>query len=128
MYFRVGAWTVQPDTNTLVRARQARHITPKSMDRLTCFVADDALTHCIGELRQAFRDPARDPEIIEPIARRGYRVLPPVLWEDSSPHPPVVDTARVQQPSAPANPEGLWDPLRSDPRFQDLLRRMKLRD
>ncbi len=38
-------------------------------------VSDSALTSCIQELRQAFRDDARRPQFIETLHRRGYRFL-----------------------------------------------------
>jgi TolB-like protein len=41
-------------------------------------VTEDVLKRCIGELRRAFGDDARNPHIIETIAKRGYRLLVPV--------------------------------------------------
>src|SRR5215831_1058206 len=41
-------------------------------------VTDDAFKRCIAELRRAFDDNARNPHIIETIAKRGYRLLAPV--------------------------------------------------
>src|SRR5205823_2067772 len=38
-------------------------------------VSDSALTSCIQELRQAFRDDARRPQFIETLHRRGYRFV-----------------------------------------------------
>jgi TolB-like protein/DNA-binding winged helix-turn-helix (wHTH) protein/Tfp pilus assembly protein PilF len=40
------------------------------------FVTDDALVHCVTELRQALGD--RDQKIIRTIPRRGYRFVAPV--------------------------------------------------
>jgi hypothetical protein len=37
-------------------------------------VTEDVLKRCIGELRRAFEDDARDPRIIETISKRGYRL------------------------------------------------------
>lgn len=42
------------------------------------FVSDDALKHCISELRRVFEDDAREPRIIQTIPKRGYRLLAPV--------------------------------------------------
>ena len=39
------------------------------------FVGDAALTRCIFEIRQAFRDDPRSPEVIETIPRKGFRLL-----------------------------------------------------
>ncbi len=44
-------------------------------------VTDDALTHSISELRKAFGDDARHPEIIATIPKRGYRMIAPVVVE-----------------------------------------------
>ena len=41
-------------------------------------VADEALTHCVSELRRALDD--RDQKIIRTVARRGYRVAVEVTW------------------------------------------------
>ena len=34
----------------------------------------------MGELRRAFHDTARAPTVIETVAKRGYRILQPVIW------------------------------------------------
>jgi len=44
-------------------------------------VTDDALTHSISELRKAFGDDARRPQIIDTIPKRGYRLIAPVVIE-----------------------------------------------
>ncbi|MDX1515952.1 MAG: FlgO family outer membrane protein [Woeseiaceae bacterium] len=41
-------------------------------------VTDDVLTHCISELRKAFRDSARSPGVIETIPKVGFRLVMPV--------------------------------------------------
>ena len=43
------------------------------------FVTDDALTHCISDLRRVFEDDAREPRVIQTIPKRGYRLVAPVL-------------------------------------------------
>ncbi|MDH3601337.1 MAG: AAA family ATPase, partial [Candidatus Tectomicrobia bacterium] len=42
------------------------------------FVSDAALTVCIHELRQALREKAQTPRLIETVRGRGYRFLAPV--------------------------------------------------
>jgi TolB-like protein/Tfp pilus assembly protein PilF len=42
------------------------------------FVSEDALKHSISDLRRVFEDDAREPRVIQTIAKRGYRLLPPV--------------------------------------------------
>lgn len=41
-------------------------------------VSDEPLTRCIAQLRLAFADSARDPEVIQTVPKRGYRLLPAV--------------------------------------------------
>ncbi len=84
-------------TQGLRRDKQELRISPKSLsvlwelasragqlvtkDQLFCtvwadaVVTDSALTSCIQELRQAFRDDARRPQFIETLHRRGYRFV-----------------------------------------------------
>jgi TolB-like protein/DNA-binding winged helix-turn-helix (wHTH) protein len=103
MDFRVGQWLVRPALDIVVRDGWPCHISPKAMDVLVClanrrgnvvakdeifrevwsgtFVSDDALTRSIGELRRAFHDDAKAPAIIQTVAKRGYLILAPVVWE-----------------------------------------------
>jgi TolB-like protein/DNA-binding winged helix-turn-helix (wHTH) protein len=98
--FRVGPWLAEPSLNVISRNGSTVHLEPKVMEVLVClaehpgetlsketllqavwpetFVADDALKHCIFELRRVFEDDAREPRVIQTIARRGYRLIAPV--------------------------------------------------
>ena len=118
MTFTVGSWLVRPDMNMVQSDGEERHLSPKSMDVLTCLarrqgqvvskdeiagvvwkdtiVSDDSLTRCIAELRRALGDDAREPAIIKTIPKRGYLLLPPVTWDEGgaptgvrAPDPPV---------------------------------------
>ena len=123
--FRIGAWLVQPNTNSVSRngavfrleskvmavlvclARQAGN--PLSKDELLAavwpdtFVTEDALKRCISELRRVFEDDAREPRVIETIPKRGYRLIAQVSAqvgkEGVSPRPAVAslpsDSQRV---------------------------------
>ena len=42
------------------------------------FVSDEVLTHAIWDLRRALGDNAADPEFIQTIPKRGYRLIAPV--------------------------------------------------
>ena len=42
------------------------------------FVSEDALKHSISDLRRVFEDDAREPHVIQTIAKRGYRLVAPV--------------------------------------------------
>jgi WD40 repeat protein len=44
----------------------------------TEYIADNTLTHCITEIRNALGDDARNSSFIETIHRRGYRLIAPV--------------------------------------------------
>jgi TolB-like protein len=97
---RVGSWIVDPSLNSLSCEGRSLRLEPKVMEVLLCLaqhpgetlskeqlfqavwpniiVTEDALKRCIAELRRAFDDDARNPHIIETIAKRGYRLLAPV--------------------------------------------------
>lgn len=98
-HFRLGPWLVQPSLNTVSRNDRVVRLTPKVMQVLVClvehageplskqellrtvwqdtFVGDDVLKSAISELRRAFEDDAKEPRIIETIAKRGYRLITP---------------------------------------------------
>src|SRR6516165_1125055 len=59
------------------------------------FVTDDALKRCILELRRVFADDAREPRVIQTIAKRGYRLVAPVtainvIEHDQAESPPTL--------------------------------------
>ncbi len=83
---RVGPWLVEPRLNIVSRNGTAVRVEPKVMEVLVClaahpgevlskdellkavwpdtFVSDDALTHCISDLRRVLEDDAREPRVI----------------------------------------------------------------
>jgi TolB-like protein/DNA-binding winged helix-turn-helix (wHTH) protein len=98
--FRVGSWVVEPSLNTISSNGRTIRVEPKVMEVLVCltqhageavpkekllrevwpdtFVTEDALARCIMELRRVFEDDAREPRVIQTIAKRGYRLVAPV--------------------------------------------------
>ncbi|HEY6290897.1 MAG TPA: protein kinase [Terriglobia bacterium] len=57
---------------------------------------DPGINTAIRKLREAFGDSAEKPRYIETVARRGYRLIAPVEWLESSPtNPPVPPLAPV---------------------------------
>jgi TolB-like protein/DNA-binding winged helix-turn-helix (wHTH) protein/Flp pilus assembly protein TadD len=104
--FRVGAWLVEPSLNAVSRDDRTVHLEPKVMAVMVClaenqgelvskekllqsvwpdtFVTDDVLKRSISELRRVFEDDARDPRVIQTIAKRGYRLITPVVREGES--------------------------------------------
>jgi len=109
---KVGSWIVDPSLNSMSCEGRAVRLEPKVMGVLMCLaqhpgetlskeqlfqavwpniiVTEDVLKRCIAELRRAFDDDARNPHIIETIAKRGYRLLAPVsaLAAATAPAPP----------------------------------------
>ncbi|MBB1364856.1 winged helix-turn-helix domain-containing protein [Pseudoalteromonas sp. SR44-5] len=95
--FFVGEWQVTPATNSLRRGAQVKQLEPKAMDVLLLLCekqgelvsSDEIINHCwrtvavgdnplhkvITQLRKAFDDKASDPQYIETIRKRGYRVI-----------------------------------------------------
>jgi adenylate cyclase len=95
--FRVDAWLVEPDLNSITSADTKVSVEPKVIEVLAClaehpgdvlskkqimqavwpntFVSDEVLRYCVSELRKAFSDDAKNPHIIQTIARRGYRLI-----------------------------------------------------
>jgi len=98
--FWVGEWLVEPDLNRISRPEESVPIEPKVIEVLVClashagevvpkkeilravwrdvYVSQDALLYAISELRKAFGDDAKAPQVIETIPRRGYRLIAPV--------------------------------------------------
>jgi DNA-binding winged helix-turn-helix (wHTH) protein len=103
--FRVGPWLVSPSLNTVSRNGTSARIEPKVIEVLVClaghagetiakeklvqtvwpytFVSDDALKHCISELRRVMEDDARESTIIQTIPKRGYRLVAAVVARNS---------------------------------------------
>jgi adenylate cyclase len=95
--FRVGEWLVEPDLNSITRANKKISVEPKVIEVLAylashpgevlsktqiiqavwpdTYVSDEVLRYSISELRKAFNDDAKNPSIIQTIARRGYRLI-----------------------------------------------------
>jgi DNA-binding winged helix-turn-helix (wHTH) protein len=107
-------------------------------------VTDDVLIRSISELRKALDDDPKEPHVIETIPKRGYRLLLPKAEKEEW---GLDDLARIiwywvittrlsdawKSQRNKAEFLGLkwspyWDPLRADPRFQKLLRRMNFPD
>jgi TolB-like protein len=49
------------------------------------FVGDGVLVRSISELRRVFEDEAKDPRVIQTIAKRGYRLVAPVVPANGTP-------------------------------------------
>jgi adenylate cyclase len=98
--FMVGEWLVEPDLNRITGANSSIAIEPKVLEVLLClakrpgevfskdailravwpgtFVSQGILSYSISQLRRIFDDSAKNPRIIQTIARKGYRLIAPV--------------------------------------------------
>ena len=105
--FQLGDWVVKPRLGRIEHGAKRIRLKPKSMAVLEFLAAargavvsrnqifdaiwpdmavtDDVLTQCLVELRKAFGDQARDPQIIETIPKRGLRLIPPVVYLEDEP-------------------------------------------
>jgi DNA-binding winged helix-turn-helix (wHTH) protein/tetratricopeptide (TPR) repeat protein len=108
--FKIGSRVVRPNLNSIVCNGTSKHLEPKMMEVLVClaekqgeviskeqliragwpntFVTDDVLTRCISELRRVFQDDPKEPQIIQTIPKRGYRLVAAV--EPVAPAPAAV--------------------------------------
>lgn len=115
--FRVGAWLVQPNLNTILDGEREVKLEPKAIEVLVylaqhagkvlpksqiideiwsgSFVTEEVLTNSVWELRKALGDDAKNPTYIQTVPRRGYRLIAPVT--------PVPDSGEVSVSSLPRN-------------------------
>jgi DNA-binding winged helix-turn-helix (wHTH) protein len=106
--FLVGPWLVAPSLNTVSRNGTTVQLEPKVMSVLVClaehrgepvskekllqavwpdtFVGEGVLVRSVFELRRVFEDDAKKPRVIQTIAKRGYRLVAPVIPVDSTAH------------------------------------------
>ncbi len=105
--FRIGAWLVEPQLNTVSQNSASVRLEPKAMQVLLrmaesageviskerllravwgdSFVTDDVLTRSISALRRALCDTTTQPRFIQTIPKGGYRLIAPVEWVDRKP-------------------------------------------
>ncbi|HTS38094.1 MAG TPA: winged helix-turn-helix domain-containing protein [Candidatus Solibacter sp.] len=104
--FQVASWLVQPSLNTVSRDGTAVQLEPKVMSVLVCladtpgqpvskekllktvwpdtFVGEGVLVRSVVELRRVFEDDAKQSRVIQTIAKRGYRLVAPVVHLNGS--------------------------------------------
>lgn len=104
--FRVGEWLIRPELGRIASSRKSVRVEPKVMQVLEVlaenagemvpreelirrvwpgvFVTDDVLTRCISVLRKVFDDRRTEPQVIETISKKGYRLITPVRRGDES--------------------------------------------
>ena len=99
--FWVGDRIVRPSVGEIQLGLERVHLEPRSMEVLVAlarrapdvapkqelieevwgeaFISDEVLTHAIWDLRRAFGDHASDPEFIQTIPKKGYRLVAAVV-------------------------------------------------
>ena len=131
--FQVAGVVVRPSLNRVERDGQRLHLRPKSMEVLALLaarpgqvttrdellaavwpgvsVAEEGLTQCIAEIREALGDNARQPSYVETVPKRGYRLIVRVEAIDNGEGPasPTDAGARVGPPSTGANAVGVGE-------------------
>lgn len=112
--FRLGEWLICPLLNTVQRDGTTVRLEQKFMQVLVClagrpseviskdelirtvwadtFVTDDVLTRAVSELRRILKDDAKQPHIIETVAKNGYRLIAPVQRIQNSSLAPGIET------------------------------------
>jgi DNA-binding winged helix-turn-helix (wHTH) protein/TolB-like protein len=118
---RLGDWDVDAQLNLLRRGAQEVRLEPKVMEVLVFLigragevvsrdvllttvwqgvvVGDDALTQVVIKLRKALGDDARAPIYIETVAKRGYRLVAPILTPSPTPNPVADAQPSVRLPA-----------------------------
>jgi DNA-binding winged helix-turn-helix (wHTH) protein/tetratricopeptide (TPR) repeat protein len=118
--FRVGEYLVEPRQNRIVHNGSEVRLEPRVMDVLVCLaeragevvsrdtlnatvwrdvvVTDQAVTNCISELRDHLGDDRSTNRVIETIPKRGYRLVAPVMRNETpAPASPVVPAKRSRR-------------------------------
>jgi len=123
--FRLAEWLVQPSLNRLSCDERVIQLEPKLMDVLVflaensgrvvsknditdavwseAFITESVITRSIAGLRRAFGDDVRNPQFIETISKRGYRLIAQVTLESAEPErSPITRSPRPPDASAVA--------------------------
>ena len=107
--FKVGRWHVEPAAGEIRDGDLTVHLRPKAMDLLAILAAkpgevrnnrdlldtvwpdvvvgDASLSMLVVELRKALSDDPKNPEFIETIPRKGYRLVKPVTGVETNQNP-----------------------------------------
>ncbi|MCK5378622.1 MAG: transcriptional regulator [Acidobacteria bacterium] len=127
--FRLGDWLVDPSLSRVTNGDKVVHLEPRAMEVLVFLacrpgelvrkqdlidqvwkvevVAPGSLTGVIAQLRTALHDDSSDPQYIETIHTRGYRIIATVVQEGTDPRPPYLD--RRMKPAEGEKPEAFTD-------------------
>ncbi len=120
--FRLAEWLVQPSLNRLSCDNRVIQLEPKLMDVLVylannagqvvskneindavwadVFITESVITRSIAGLRRAFCDDVKNPQFIETISKRGYRLIAEVV--QASPIDKKKSGPRSSRPTVPS--------------------------
>ncbi len=111
--FYLGEYLVEPVTGRVSGPDSPQHLPSKAVEVLLCLAdkprsmisrdellqsvwgegggTNEALSHAVGTLRQAFDDHPDDPKLIQTLPKRGYRLLedPRFIEESEAPSEPA---------------------------------------
>ena len=115
---RIGGFDVEPSLNRLYKGHEMLTVEPRVMDLLVLLaespgqvfgrdeilervwpettVQDDALRRVVTLLRRVLEDDPKEPQYIETITRRGYRLVAPVSRSEPDPRPDPEPTATTK--------------------------------
>ncbi|MGI9200150.1 MAG: tetratricopeptide repeat protein [Woeseiaceae bacterium] len=118
--FHLGDLHIDPVRGQVSGRGRSEHLTPKAAEVLLCLAhqpgelvtreelletvwgagqgSQEALGHAISDIRHALDDHADNPEFIQTLPKRGFRLL----------QEPVPDDATGELPVAPASANGFW--------------------
>src|SRR5215470_15374586 len=125
--FRIGQWRIDPALDEISRDGTTLKLEPRTMRVLTCLagragqvvsinelldtvwkdlvVTQDSVYQAVAALRRALGDDPKDPSYIASVARRGYRLLPPVEREAAAQAPLSVPAKHDPQSPVLGAPE-----------------------
>lgn len=126
--FLIADWKVDPATNRLSRGDHTAKLEPKVMEVLMylsahagkavrreeleaavwagSIVGYDTLTGAIQKLRRVFHDDPKNPQVIETLSKKGYRLVAPVASLRSEP-----STATRPNGEETSTSVGIWNSL-----------------
>ena len=103
---RVVSLAPKPFDTLYYLASHPGRVVPKTelMERLWpgTFVTDDVLVQCVVEIRRALHDPAKTPQYVQTVPRRGYQFLATVREARPGEATPTAPEATAVAPLAPS--------------------------
>jgi DNA-binding winged helix-turn-helix (wHTH) protein len=146
--FRLGEFAIHPLRGTASGPDGVHHVPPMAMEVLLCLArapgtvvtrrdllsevwgdpnrSDEALTHCVSELRHQLGDHREFPTYIQTLPKRGYRLVAPVSELSTSDSGATAHAARDTPASSASNSHSTETPPGGLKGFIDDLQRRKV--